>query len=308
FLVFTMNRFCSGLMSKPSHPSWSTSLFCMDLDGVFDSEVFGFPHATLSSLEALEILQSNGFSVMLNTGRSIAHVRNYCHSYTLPGGIAEYGSVFFDHCRGQEYPLTDAQSLKQLEHCAELIGRLDGVFVDPAYRYSIRAYRANGTGTAGLRPDEVENLLQRWRFDKLSYICRGPDSYIVAKGTNKGAAIREIRQCLGLVDGPLTAIGDSDQDVPMLKEAKAGYAPANCSAEVRHLSGKGRVRIMREPHQRGLLAAVHDMIPDSRNNRRKIDHGSQRIRTISGMMVRLLRVAELSRARRLAAAMNWRSL
>ena len=93
FLVYSMNEFCADFARLPKTPKWYDSLFLLDLDGVFDQELMGFPHATESGLQSLMLLQSNGYSVMLNTGRSVEHVRKYCETYGLSGGVAEFGSV-----------------------------------------------------------------------------------------------------------------------------------------------------------------------------------------------------------------------
>ena len=55
---------------------------------------------------------------------------------------------------------------------------------------------------------------------------------------------------------PVTAIGDSQYDIGMLKAAEYAYAPANCSASVRELAEHGQCRIVRRRFQKGLLAAV----------------------------------------------------
>jgi hypothetical protein len=55
---------------------------------------------------------------------------------------------------------------------------------------------------------------------------------------------------------PVTAIGDSQYDMGMLKAAEYAYAPANCSASVRDLAAQGQCTIVRRRFQKGLLAAV----------------------------------------------------
>src|SRR6185295_989213 len=114
FLVYAMNDFCSGLVASPKPARWSESLFFMDLDGVFDQELLGFPHATQSGLQSLALLHSHGFSVVINTGRSVQHVRNYCDAYRLPGGVAEFGAVFVDSAGRRETPLIDPMGTEQL--------------------------------------------------------------------------------------------------------------------------------------------------------------------------------------------------
>src|SRR5262249_6231699 len=150
--------------------AWSPHLFFMDLDGVFDHELLGFPHATQCGLQSIRLLQSHDFSVVLNTGRSIQHVRQYCHSYGFPGGIAEFGSVFLDAVNGRELPLIDSAAMEQLDACREAIRNMPDVFIDSGYEYSIRIYRYQGRETVGLKTDEVKSLLRTPEFSKLTYV------------------------------------------------------------------------------------------------------------------------------------------
>src|SRR5262245_57468683 len=107
FLVFAMNDFCAKLTDAQKPRQWTDDLFFLDLDGVFDQDLLGFPHATQSGLVSLALLRSHGFSVVINTGRSIQHVRNYCDAYGLSGGVAEFGAVFVDAVGRRETPLID---------------------------------------------------------------------------------------------------------------------------------------------------------------------------------------------------------
>src|SRR5262249_54507517 len=141
FLITHMSRSCAGRTATARQAQWSGRLFFLDLDGVFDCESLGFPHTTASGLAALALLQSRGFAVVLNTGRSVEHVRHYCQVYGLPGGLAEHGSVFVDAVGQREVPLTDAEAAEQLARCRAAVKTLPGVFIDPEYRYSVRALR-----------------------------------------------------------------------------------------------------------------------------------------------------------------------
>jgi hydroxymethylpyrimidine pyrophosphatase-like HAD family hydrolase/adenine/guanine phosphoribosyltransferase-like PRPP-binding protein len=264
FLIHSMNEFCAEFMGLPKAAAWSDSLFFMDLDGVFDQELMGFPHATESGLQSLKLLQSNGYSVVLNTGRSVEHVRRYCRTYGLPGGVAEFGSVFVDAVEQKELPLITNPGAEQLAKCRDAIRTMPGVFLDPDYEYSIRAYRYNGRATVSLTPDEIKTLLDRPEFRELTSISRQADTYIVQKGTTKGAGLKFVRDYL-TTTAPIAAMGDSVHDISMLEAANYAYAPANCSPALKRLARKGVCRIMNQRCQAGLLAAVqHRLEQDGR--------------------------------------------
>ncbi|HEV8713329.1 MAG TPA: HAD hydrolase family protein [Candidatus Binatia bacterium] len=308
FLISHMSRYCAGRTAKAQQARWSTRLFFLDLDGVFDRELFGFPHTTVSGLAALALLQSRGFSVVPNTGRSVEHVRHYCQVYTLPGGLAEHGSVFVDAVRQRELALIDAEATEQLARCREAVQKIPGVFIDPEYRYSVRAFRYDGQCTVGLHAGEVDDLLARYHCAGLDIIARSQCTDIVQKGTGKGPGVLSVKRYLGCAGEPVAAMGDSELDLGMLEIAEFSYAPANCSKRVRELANKAKCRIMDQPFQRGLLAAARDMIQHSFPAGTECSLLPEGSKDGDDLLQTLLEVAERPRWRQLLAVCNWRSL
>src|SRR5207244_1778110 len=128
----------------------------------------------------------------------------------------------------KEVPLIDEAGARQLAKCREAIRALPGVFLDPGYEYSIRAYRYQGRGTAGLPVNEIQELLKSPEFSRLTYICRQSDTHIVQERADKGVGVTFVKRYLKN-DAPIAAIGDTEQDIAMLKLSDYRYAPANCS-------------------------------------------------------------------------------
>ena len=309
FLVSRMNRFHAGLVGG-SRPRWSKRLFFLDLDGVFDCDALGFPHTTPSGLAALRLLRAHDVSVVLNTGRGVEDVRDYCRAYDLAGGLGEFGSVFVDTVAGRELALIDAEGGEQLARCRETLERQPGMCFDPGYRYSIRAYRYRNGRTVGLQPAEVGELFARARGERLDAILRPEDTYIVQRGTGKAPGVGAVRRYLGCQDEPVAAIGDSEYDVELLEMAEQSYAPANCARSVRALGRRGRCRVMRQPYQRGLLAAVRDLVGETRRHRApSAPVESGRAAGGGGELVRfLLEAAERSTVRQWLGAVSRRGL
>jgi hydroxymethylpyrimidine pyrophosphatase-like HAD family hydrolase/orotate phosphoribosyltransferase len=306
FLIYSMNEFCAQFVrTQPTSKSWSPLLFFMDLDGVFDHQLLGFPHATRCGLQSVALLHAHGFSIVLNTGRSIQHVRQYCDAYGFSGGVAEHGSVFLDQVTGRELSLVDADAARQLAACRDAVRAVPGVFIDEAYEYSIRAYRYNGDETIGLKADEIEILLKRPEFSKLTYLSRNADTYIIQKGIDKGSALRTVRDLVGRPDVPVTAIGDSADDITMLTAAEFGYAPANCSPLVREVAREGKCRIVKRQFQNGLLAAVQDRLKKQPAAERPLLPLVRIIPRRGGVMEGLLHAADRGPVPQILSALMW---
>ena len=268
YLTFQMSLHSARGLRGSLAKKWTKHLFFLDIDGVFDSELFGplFQHTTPSGVHALNLLKSNGYSVVLNTGRSVEHVRNYCRTYMLPGGVAEYGSVFVDAVRNVELLMIDAEDQAQLARCRELLQSMPGVFIDAGYRFSIRCYRYGGPTTLGLREAELRGLLDDSGLDRLKFIARDVDSYIVQKHLDKGTALDAVKELVPNVATPVVAIGDSIHDLEMLRKADIAYLPANFPKAERRRFPSRNYRSMKDPRQKGLLAAARDLTGDCRRN------------------------------------------
>jgi hydroxymethylpyrimidine pyrophosphatase-like HAD family hydrolase/adenine/guanine phosphoribosyltransferase-like PRPP-binding protein len=249
FLTFQMARHYGRELAGLGPPAWTERLFFLDLDGVFDWEFLPFPHTTPSGVRALRLLRSHGYSVVLNSGRSVEHVQNYCRAYGLPGGVAEFGSVFVDNVARLEIPLVDPGAQEQLLRCRE---RMANVLTDPGYRWSIRA-------TPCLTARELEELLAG--FDRLTFLRGQADCYILQKGLGKGAALEAVKAYLPAVQGPVVAIGDSTPDLEMLQRADLAYMPRNRNHTLRQLRGP-KYHVTRRPLQRGLLEAAEHLAHD----------------------------------------------
>ncbi|MGH2410858.1 MAG: hypothetical protein ACRDGS_10900, partial [Chloroflexota bacterium] len=76
------------------------ALCALDLDGVLETGSLGFSGLTPASASTLRALALHGYRPILATGRSLGEVRERCAAYQLAGGVAEYGSVVYNHGTG----------------------------------------------------------------------------------------------------------------------------------------------------------------------------------------------------------------
>jgi len=80
FLTVHAARLCGSHCRPPHELRWRPPLLALDIDGVLDRRLFGFPCTTAAGMEAITLLNAHGF-VALNTARSVAEVKDYCRAY-----------------------------------------------------------------------------------------------------------------------------------------------------------------------------------------------------------------------------------
>ncbi len=277
FLTVQTARFC-GARCRPSRPAcWRPPLVMLDIDGVVDRRMFGYPCTTAAGMEALSLLATRGCSVALNTARSAAEVKDYCEAYGLAGGVAENGAYLWDAVAQCGQPLLDQETIAQLDELREQLRRIPGIFLDERHQYSIRAFMFEkqprslllrllnsvrsfsvGLGVPTPLPTLVLNhLITTLRLDRLSFHHTMIDTAVVAKDTDKGTGLAALRDRVLGADAETIAIGDTEADLPMFRAATRSFAPAqiSCRRQARLLG----CAVSRYRYQRGLLDIVHTL-------------------------------------------------
>jgi hydroxymethylpyrimidine pyrophosphatase-like HAD family hydrolase len=248
---------------------WRAPLVFLDVDGVIDRRLFGYPASTAAGVQALSLLAPG--STVLNTARCVSEVKAYCEAYGLSGGVAEYGSYVWDALRQRGRLLVSEESLRQLETLRAKLQSLPGVFVDERYTYSVRAfcYRGKSDGLLAsllhsakradigegavtpLSPVLVKQVIADLGLDRLRVHPTTIDTTVVAREVDKGTGLIALRDWVLGPEAETIAVGDSDADLPMFKAATRNFAPANigCRSAARLLG----CEIVSERYQRGLL-------------------------------------------------------
>lgn len=281
FLTVHTARFCGSYCRSPQGPRWSSPLVALDIDGVLDRRLFGFPCTTAAGIEALSLLARHGFSVTLNTARSVAEVKDYCQAYGLAGGVAENGSYLWDAVAQHGRALISAEAKRQLDELKQRLLQLPGVFLDDRHQYSIRAF-TYADKDSSLLPRLVKyldssnpwlpaprplstlvmgHLMTSLRFDQLSFHRTTIDTTIVAKDIDKGTGLLALRDWVLGSEAETIAVGDSGADLPMFRVATRSFAPAHidCANEAR-LAG---CRISPYACQRGLSDIAREIVRSS---------------------------------------------
>ena len=257
FLTRHSARWC-GERCRIAAPRWCSPLVVMDIDGVLDKQIFGFPTTTAAGMQAISLLHAHGAAVALNTARTLDEVREYARCYGCVGGVAEYGSVVWDAVTDRTRPLVAPESREEVRRAAEALRPMPGVFLDDRYEHSLRAYAYEGGRTVPLPRALAEGTLAELGLERLVVHQTHLDTTILAREVDKGRGLRALLELAGHEDVDTIAIGDSEPDLAMFRVARRSFAPSHISGRaVARLLG---CRITARSYQPGLLSAVRSIV------------------------------------------------
>jgi hydroxymethylpyrimidine pyrophosphatase-like HAD family hydrolase len=226
----------------------------LDLDGVVDRRVLGFPTTSAAGVSALASLHARGFAIAIDTARPAHQVRDYCDAYGFVGGVAECGGYIWDATAQRGRRLIDDVTYEQLASLHAALKKIPGVFHDDGYECSIRAYTYARKGTVPLPELVVRNLIAERNLDRLTVHQTTIDTTILAKGIDKGTGLAALLAWIGRGRDDTFAVGDSETDLPMFAVAKRSFAPAHIDCA--RLARTVGCNIAQAPFQRGLLEVV----------------------------------------------------
>ncbi len=310
FLIVQTARRCGSQCHPRTDLRWRAPLVVLDIDGVLDRRLFGFPSTTAAGMKALSLLSAHDFSVALNTARSAAEVKDYCNAYSLSGGVAEHGSYLWDAVGQRERVLIGAESARQLETLRRHLQSIPGVFLDERHQYSIRAFtyrdkplgliqsllssaHSSSIGDGALAPISshiVHQLLVDLGLDRLGFHHTLIDTAIVAKEVDKGTGLVALRDWVLEKDAETIAVGDSEPDLAMFRVATRSFAPANVGP--RRQARLLGCQIASHPDQQGLLEIVRKIIHPNNGHCERCDHGEQFPRDDGDLFLSVLQAAD----------------
>jgi hydroxymethylpyrimidine pyrophosphatase-like HAD family hydrolase len=301
FLTVHTARLCGGICGRPAAFRWHPPLIVMDIDGVLDKQIFGFPSTSAAGLHALSLLHAHNTAVAVNTARPLSHVQEYCRAYGFVGGVAEYGAIAWDAVGGGERILANSESLDQLKRVRDALHEIPGVFLDEGYRCSIRAYTYEHGTTVPLPTLFIRDLMAGQRADRLDFHQTYLDTTIVAKDVDKGKGLLALLDLVGQRDIETIAIGDSEPDLAMFRVATRSFAPSQipCRSVARLLG----CRISGRPYQVGLLRSVCSLLHPDGSQCDRCRSSRLRPREAGPLFWELLEAADQGRLRLLLRAL-----
>ena len=239
-------------------PQLAGRLCAFDVDGVLESTRFGFSASTPGAVNGLRALLLHGYRPVLASGRSLGEIRDRCDAYHLSGGVAEYGAALYVRGESRARVLAGEEELAALDRVRHHLEGTAGLTIDPAYRYSVRAHASGRSGSGRALPREVVVEALEAAGRGLVREVRGRlQTDFVAAGVSKEAALRALGQELG-ADGrrPALAMGDTENDLGMLRLAERSLAPSNAD---RALRDQG-IPVLRQPAQRAVAEGVRRLL------------------------------------------------
>jgi len=257
FLVSETMRLTAGYCVGEPVLAWQTPMFVMDIDDVLDKNIFGFPSTTEHGIRAISLLRAHRVCSAINTARSLKEVQNYCRHYSFAGGIAEYGSVIWDAIEQETRVLVSEPALAELAALREALGRVSGVFTNPSYLFSIRAYSYDRQKTIPIPEATIGDLFRRLDIQHLKAHRTYIDTAVLDKAVDKGNAMLRLKDWKGINHGEVGAVGDSETDLPMLKVADRGFLVSNSDIELKRQARQFGIRIVKSRFQAGLHEAAN---------------------------------------------------
>jgi hydroxymethylpyrimidine pyrophosphatase-like HAD family hydrolase len=251
-----MQEYYRGIYFADLTPADDGPLCGIDIDGVLETDVMGFPALTPVSAQALRALIAHGYRPAVVTGRSLGEVIERCRAYGLAGGVAEYGSATYIRSEDRITAIGADEDQAVLERLRTDLAARDGVELNTDYALGIRAFVRDGGGARRALPDDL--LAEaRHAADAPDVVAIVGDAQtdLVGADIDKGRGVRALASALG-VGVPLEfAVGDTAADVSLLELAVRPYAPAHGKAAL-----ADRATITRHAYQAGFADAVGHLI------------------------------------------------
>jgi phosphoglycolate phosphatase len=196
-----------------------------DIDGTITT-----PDRRIStgSIQTIRSLVDSGIEVVLASGNTPCFMDALCKMIGTKGTfIAENGGVFRIGFTGPLVIRGDQGTVKTALKIVQDHFREQGISLElfsPTYRFSDQAFART------VPAEEVRQVLRNY---PVQVIDTGYAIHLQAPGINKGTALVELAQNMGLSPADFLAIGDSMNDIQMLKVAGIGITVANAHPDTK---------------------------------------------------------------------------
>ena len=220
-----------------------------DIDGTITDPT---RRISTGSMETIRSLVDSGIEVVLASGNTSCFMDALSKMIGTKGTfIAENGGVFRIGFSGPLVIRGDQTAVKTALTVVQDHFQKQGISLDlfsPTYRFSDLAFART------VPADEVRMVLRDY---PVQVIDTGYAIHLQAPGINKGTALIELAREMGLIPADFLAIGDSLNDIQMLKTAGIGITVANAHPDTKAASQY----IARKEYGDGFVEAVEKYYP-----------------------------------------------
>ncbi len=201
------------------------SALLTDVDGTLTDPT---RRINLGAIEVIRSLVDKGTEVVLASGNAACIMDGICRMIGTSGTIiAENGGVFRVGYTGTLHISGDQTVCRKALDAVQAHYRTKGIELElfsPTYRFSDLAFART------VPVDEVKTIL---RNHPVQVIDTGYAIHLQVLSVNKGTALALLAQEMGLLPSDFLAIGDSLNDIEMLKTAGIGVTVANAHPDTK---------------------------------------------------------------------------
>jgi phosphoglycolate phosphatase (TIGR01487 family) len=180
------------------------------------------------AIETIRSLVDRGVVVVLASGNTSCFMESLCKMIGTQGSfIAENGGVFRVGYTGPLRITGDQSACRKALETVQAYYRTQGKELDlfsPTYRFADLAFAR--TVPVG----EVKKIVKDY---PVQVIDTGYAIHLQSPGVNKGTTLVTLAETMGLVPADFLAIGDSVNDIQMLKVAGIGITVANAHPDTK---------------------------------------------------------------------------
>jgi phosphoglycolate phosphatase (TIGR01487 family) len=202
-----------------SRPTFSPTALVCDVDGTITDER---RRINLEAVAVLRTLIDAGIPVVLASGNTVCSMNILCKMIGTDGTIiSENGGVYRVTYMGAQHVCADQNLAWAAFHTLEQHFAAQGVELElysPEYRFADVAFARN------VDLDEVRDVLKE---SPVRVLDTRFAIHLQSKGVNKGTAFRHLAEKLGRSPDEFMAVGDSENDVEMIRTAGVGVAVGN---------------------------------------------------------------------------------
>ena len=216
-----------------------------DIDGTLTDEK---RRLSTAAIETIRKLQEGGIEVVLSSGNASCLLKGLCKLIGTGGTfIGENGGVYRIGFQGS------MQVMANRDIAVKALNLLEEYYGKKGIRLELYSHQERYSDIAFAREvpvEEVRSLLSGWPVDIMDTNFA---IHIHEAGIDKGRTFQIVAEQLGIKPDEFLGIGDSENDIGMIKAAGTGCCVANAQEDVRNISdycssvpyGEGFVEIMR---------------------------------------------------------------